>query len=157
LRSCQRQTKPVTRAPRPSPSRSSPDHHRPGRHSPLTELLESAEQLGVDLEVDGELLLVVWNLSHVPIYRQNGKISGFSAGDPRDGTLFALFVDPNWEGRGIGQVLLPLACATLRQAGHKRITLGTEPGTRAERFYRRNGWAFVGNKPNGEILFRLDI
>lgn len=75
----------------------SPDHYRPGRHSPLTELLESAEQLGVDLEVDGELLLVVWNLSHVPIYRQNGKISGFSAGDPRDGTLFALVVDPNWE------------------------------------------------------------
>ena len=95
--------------------------------------------------------------STIWIWVENGKSYGFSAGDPRDGTIFALFVDPNWEGRGIGQALLPLACATLRQAGHKRITLGTEPGTRVERFYRRNGWASVGNKANGEILFRLDI
>jgi GNAT superfamily N-acetyltransferase len=102
---------------------------------------------------------IQWFIDNSTIWTwvEDGKIYGFSAGDPRDGTIFALFVDPNWEGRGIGQALLSLACATLRQAGHKRITLGTGPGTRAEQFYRRNGWASVGNKANGEILFRLDI
>jgi GNAT superfamily N-acetyltransferase len=88
---------------------------------------------------------------------EDAQIHGFSAGDPRDGTIFALFVDPSREGRGIGQALIALACATLRQAGHKTATLGTEPGTRAEQFYRRNGWTSFGHKPNGEILFRLDI
>jgi GNAT superfamily N-acetyltransferase len=102
---------------------------------------------------------IQWFIDNSAIWTwvEDGQIYGFSAGDPRDGTIFALFVDPNREGRGIGQALLALACATLRHAGHKAITLGTEPGTRAERFYRRNGWTSVGHKPNGEILFRLDI
>ncbi len=102
---------------------------------------------------------IQWFIDNSAIWTwvEDGQIHGFSAGDPQDGTIFALFVDPNWEGRGIGQALLALACATLRKAGHKTITLGTEPATRAERFYRRNGWTSVGNKSNGEILFRLDI
>jgi ribosomal protein S18 acetylase RimI-like enzyme len=45
---------------------------------------------------------------------EDEQIVGFSAGDPRDGTIWALFVDPSREGRGIAQILLPLACATLR-------------------------------------------
>jgi GNAT superfamily N-acetyltransferase len=102
---------------------------------------------------------IQWFIDNASIWTwvEDGQIYGFSTGDPRDGTIFALFVDPCREGRGIGQALISLACATLRQAGHKTATLGTEPGTRAERFYRRNGWTSFGHKSNGEILFRLDI
>jgi ribosomal protein S18 acetylase RimI-like enzyme len=102
---------------------------------------------------------IQWFIDNSTIWTwvEDGQICGFSAGDPRDGTIFALFVDPCREGRGIGQALISLACATLRQAGHTTVTLGTEPGTRAERFYRRNGWISFGHKSNGEILFRLDI
>jgi GNAT superfamily N-acetyltransferase len=102
---------------------------------------------------------IQWFIDNSTIWTwaEDGQVHGFSAGDPRDGTIFALFVDPSREGRGVGQALIALACATLRQAGHKTATLGTEPGTRAERFYRRNGWTSFGHKPNGEILFRLDI
>ena len=102
---------------------------------------------------------IQWFIDNSTIWTwvEDGQICGISAGDSRDGTVFALFVEPTREGRGIGQALVVLACDTLRQAGHKTITLGTEPGTRAERFYRRNGWASVGHKENGEILFRLDI
>jgi GNAT superfamily N-acetyltransferase len=102
---------------------------------------------------------IQWFIDNSTIWtwEEDAQIHGFSAGDPRDGTIFALFVDPSREGRGIGQALIALACATLRQAGHKTATLGTEPGTRAEQFYRRNGWTSFGHKPNGEILFRLDI
>ena len=94
--------------------------------------------------------------STVWIWLESGQIYGFSAGDPRDGSIWALFVDPSHEGRGIGQTLIAAACGTIHQAGHETVTLGTEPGTRAERFYRRNGWVSSGHKANGEILFRLE-
>src|SRR5262245_48970474 len=58
---------------------------------------------------------VEWIFDHSTfwVWEEGGAIQGFSAGDPRDGSIFALFVDPSWEGRGIGRALLPLACQTL--------------------------------------------
>jgi GNAT superfamily N-acetyltransferase len=91
------------------------------------------------------------------VWTEAGRVQGFSAGDPRKGTIFALFVDPDWERRGIGQALLPLACATLRRAGHRSAQLVTEPETRAERFYRRNGWTEIGRQSDGQIIFRKAI
>ena len=57
---------------------------------------------------------IQWFIDNSTIWTwaEDGQIHGFSAGDPRDGTIFALFVDPDREGRGIGQALLALACAT---------------------------------------------
>ena len=68
------------------------------------------------------------------VWVEDGMIQGFSAGDPRNGEIFALFADPAHEGRGIGRALIAMACATLRAAGHDAATLSTQPGTRAERF-----------------------
>ena len=65
------------------------------------------------------------------LWMENGDIQGFSAADPRDGSIFALFVHPAYEGRGIGQRLLPLACQTLKAAGYQTATLTTGPSTRA--------------------------
>jgi len=90
------------------------------------------------------------------VWTQDGRIQGFSAGDPRDGSIFALFVDPAYEGRGIGQKLLPLACETLKAAGYQAATLTTEPSTRAEKFYRRNGWSEIGRQ-DGQIVLRKEI
>jgi len=36
-------------------------------------------------------------------------------------------------------------------------TLSTDPGTRAERFYRENGWEETGRQDNGEIIFRKPL
>jgi GNAT superfamily N-acetyltransferase len=83
-----------------------------------------------------------------------GQLQGFSAGDPRDGSIWALFVDPPHEGRGIGRILLACACRTVRSAGFSTATLNTEPGTRAERFYRMNGWIETGRSAKGEIVFQ---
>src|SRR5258707_15532560 len=74
---------------------------------------------------------------------EDGLIQGFSAADPRDGTIFALFVHPSYEGRGIGRALLPMACRRLRDSGYAVATLTTEAGTPAERFYRRDGWTKI--------------
>src|SRR5690349_5858228 len=66
----------------------------------------------------------------------DGSFTGFSAGDVRDGSIWALFVAPGHEGKGIGRALLKVACDALRAAGHRAATLSTDPGTRAERHYR---------------------
>jgi GNAT superfamily N-acetyltransferase len=100
-----------------------------------------------------------WFIDHAAfwLWEEDGMVAGFSAGDPRDGTIFALFVDPAWGGRGVGQLLLSLACETLRDAGHKIARLDTEAQTRADRFYRRNGWSDIGRKPDGQIVFEKAI
>ena len=78
------------------------------------------------------------------VWVEDGQVQGFSDGDPSDGTIWALFVAPAFEGRCIGRTLLALACGTLRGAGHEMARLNTEAGTRAERSYRTNGWMAVG-------------
>ena len=87
-------------------------------------------------------------------WEEDGAIQGFSAADPRDGTIFALFVHPSYEGRGIGRALLPMACQSLRDSGHAIAALTTEAGTRAERFYRLDGWTEIGRQGDGQIVFQ---
>jgi GNAT superfamily N-acetyltransferase len=102
---------------------------------------------------------VLWQIAHSPIHLwdERGSIKGFSAGDPRDGSIFALFVDPAFEGQGIGQVLILAACRSLAAAGHRIARLSTDPGTRAERFYLRNGWLAKGLDARGEMVFEKEI
>src|SRR5262249_30100043 len=88
------------------------------------------------------------------VWEEEGAVQGFSAADPRDGTIFALFVHPSYEGRGIGRASLPMACQILRDRGHAVATLTTEAHTRAERFYRRDGWTKAGQQDDGQIVFQ---
>jgi GNAT superfamily N-acetyltransferase len=88
------------------------------------------------------------------VWDESGQILGFSASDTRDGTIWALFVDPASERRGIGRALFDEACDTLRRSGHRTAMLTTDPGTRAERFYRAAGWKAVGTSSRGELIFR---
>jgi GNAT superfamily N-acetyltransferase len=82
-------------------------------------------------------------------------IVGFSMADDTDGSIFALFVRPSDEGRGVGTRLLDLAVQWLSTRGRRVITLTTAPGTRASAFYARRGWIDVGTQPNGEVRFEL--
>ena len=91
------------------------------------------------------------------VWEEDGRILGFSAADTRDGTIWALFIDPGHEGRGIGRALLAKACDVLRQAGHGTATLGTDPDTRADRFYRKAGWTALNVDERGEQIFRLSL
>ena len=88
------------------------------------------------------------------VWEEGGAVQGFSVADPRDGTIFGLFIHPDYEGRGLGRALLPLACEDLRATGFTAATLTTGPGTRAERFYRTNGWEETGRQDDGQIIFR---
>jgi GNAT superfamily N-acetyltransferase len=100
-----------------------------------------------------------WHIAHAPVHvwEDGGVIKGMSAGDPRDGSIWALFVDPAYEGGGIGQALILAACRSIAAAGHRMAKLSTEPGTRAERFYVRNGWLAKGYTERGEAIFIKEL
>lgn len=85
----------------------------------------------------------------------DGQVAGFAAGDPRDGTIWALFVDPKLEGEGLGAVLLVKVCEDLVTDGHTVLRLSTDPGTKAARLYRKLGWQEQGLLPDGEMAFSL--
>src|SRR5688572_19872404 len=87
---------------------------------------------------------------------ERGEVIAFAIGDARDGNIWALFVDPEHEGRGHGRRLHDEMVAWLFSRGLERLWLGTEPKTRAERFYARAGWIDKGLQANGERRFELE-
>jgi GNAT superfamily N-acetyltransferase len=74
----------------------------------------------------------------------DGRIVGFSIGNAQTGNIWALFVDPEHQGRGHGKRLHGEMIRWLWSQGLKELWLTTGPGTRAQRFYEMNGWRFVG-------------
>jgi GNAT superfamily N-acetyltransferase len=84
---------------------------------------------------------------------EGGEVAAFAVGDARDGNIWALFVEPRFEGRGYGRRLHDEMVAWLFSRGLTRLWLATEPDTRAERFYRRAGWIDCGLLPSGERRF----
>jgi len=71
----------------------------------------------------------------------DGVTVAFSYANRLDGSIWALFVDPAHEGKGLARVLLGLATAWLFDTGFAEITLETGAGTRADDFYARQGWS----------------
>jgi GNAT superfamily N-acetyltransferase len=97
---------------------------------------------------------VVWFVDNpgIFVWEEGGKVVGFSAADPRNGNIFALFVERAYEGRGIGRALFGRACEVLNEAGCPRMWLTTWPSTRAEHFYHRAGWRVTGTE-DGNLVF----
>lgn len=82
----------------------------------------------------------------------DGVPVGFSMADVEDGCVFAAFVLPEFEGRGLGRSLMGKAEAFLFQY-HQTIWLETAEATRASGFYRTLGWQPVENLPEGDVRF----
>ncbi|HEX6929769.1 MAG TPA: GNAT family N-acetyltransferase [Gammaproteobacteria bacterium] len=64
----------------------------------------------------------------------DGVIRGFAIGNRLTGNIWALFVEPGFEQRGIGRDLHDAMLAWLKEAGCTRLWLATERGTRADSF-----------------------
>lgn len=79
---------------------------------------------------------------------------GFAMVDLDEGELFALFIRPNFEARGIGRLLLQQAEQALFQH-HALIHLTTDgdEATRANGFYRRHGWLASGAVDDRDVRF----
>lgn len=84
-----------------------------------------------------------------------GEVVGFSCGRLKQGDVWALFIDRAHEGKGIGNKLMELLETWMFANGCREVKLSTEPGTRAEKLYRRRGWEALGLNKNGEMEFRL--
>lgn len=70
----------------------------------------------------------------------DGVIVAFAYAERDKASIWALFVRPGHEGQGLGSRLLKLAVDWLFGLGHRSVTLGTTPDTRADRFYAAQGW-----------------
>jgi GNAT superfamily N-acetyltransferase len=89
------------------------------------------------------------------VVEEHGEVVAFSMADARVGTVFALFVRPEAEGRGFGRALLGAAEAWLFGAGCETIWLqtGREPHLRAHRLYRAAGWELVGPADHEDVRY----
>lgn len=85
----------------------------------------------------------------------DGRVVGFSVGRVPERDIWALFVDPEHERRGIGRALCAAATGWLFERGVAVVELSTTPGTRADRFYREAGWQRGETNAKGEVLYRL--
>ena len=83
------------------------------------------------------------------------EIAGFSIADRASGSIFALFVLPAHERRGIGSRLHDLALGWLWQNNAERVWLTTDPQSKAARFYERRGWRVTGATDHGDMRYEI--
>ena len=82
-------------------------------------------------------------------------IVGFAIVSITDHNVWALFIQPVFEKKGIGRRLHNEMIGWYFNQTAETIWLGTAPGTRAEAFYRKAGWKEVGIHGKGEIKFEM--
>jgi GNAT superfamily N-acetyltransferase len=85
----------------------------------------------------------------------DGRIVGFAIADEDRRSVWALFVDPMFEGQGAGRLLHAALVGAMFAGGAGELRLSTDPGTRAERFYRTAGWEPTGETSGREVGYRL--
>jgi GNAT superfamily N-acetyltransferase len=86
----------------------------------------------------------------------DGELVGFSIVDLQENNVWALFLLPDYEGLGIGKQLHRLMLDWYFAKTRQTIWLGTSPGTRAEKFYRKAGWRPAGMHGSDELKFEMD-
>ncbi|MDI6957405.1 GNAT family N-acetyltransferase [Pantoea sp. Pa-EAmG] len=98
---------------------------------------EEMRRIGVTENVVADLI----EKSHCAwVETDDEKIIGFSMILPDEACLFAAFVLPEYEGRGIGRRLVELAEKELFRH-HEIAWLETDKKSRAAKFYIHLGWA----------------
>ncbi|MET8597015.1 GNAT family N-acetyltransferase [Streptomyces althioticus] len=86
---------------------------------------------------------------------RDGRVLGFTTvdGQPPEGAVGMMFVDPEALGQGIGRALFAHALGSARDAGFRRLTIDADPN--AESFYRAMGAVRIGETPSGSIPGRV--
>jgi GNAT superfamily N-acetyltransferase len=87
------------------------------------------------------------------VCEEDGKIHGVAIVDLLGNNVWALFVDPASERKGIGSQLQMLMLDWYFKNKDEDIWLSTEKGSRAESFYCSSGWKQAGFTKSGEMKF----
>ena len=87
----------------------------------------------------------------------NHQIVGFSIADLKGNNIWALFITPEYEKKGIGKELHETMLNWYFKQTKDTVWLGTSPHTRAENFYRAAGWKETGTHGKGEIKFEMSF
>ena len=82
-------------------------------------------------------------------------IVGFAIVSVTDNNVWALFIQPGYDKKGIGKKLHDDMMDWYFSQTSTTIWLGTSQGTRAEQFYRKAGWIEVGIHEKAEVKFEL--
>ena len=90
------------------------------------------------------------------VAEEEGRIVAFSIADREKSTIFALFVLPEYEGRGLGTELLARAVNWLWDHEADVLWLTTGSGARAAHFYERAGWTRTGADASGRAPLRAE-
>ena len=108
-------------------------------HDSVAALLDSGEVRGWCALVDSEVV-------------------GFSLATNDSREINALFVLPEFSGRGYGQALLDIAVHHLRRMAPGTVRLRTDPEMPAYRFYTKRGWRDTGEKhtDSSDVFLELD-
>ncbi|WP_247234803.1 GNAT family N-acetyltransferase [Telluribacter sp. SYSU D00476] len=107
------------------------------------------------LVTEAHYLTILHNGGKGWICEADGRLVGFSIVDMKHRNIWALFVDPAYEKKGIGRRLHDLMLDWSFGQPIDRLWLGTEPGSRADAFYEKAGWVKAGTQPNGEVRYEM--
>lgn len=85
------------------------------------------------------------------------ELVGFSIVDMKESNVWALFVKPDFEHKGIGKHLHKLMLNWYFKQTQHTLWLNTAPNTRAIAFYKKAGWNEVGMHGSSEIKFEMNF
>ena len=89
------------------------------------------------------------------VCENDGTIIGFAIADLIDNNIWALFVHPDFEGNGIGKILHDTMMDWYFTQQKEIVWLSTDANTKAEKFYRKQGWKETGMYGKTEIKFEM--
>jgi ribosomal protein S18 acetylase RimI-like enzyme len=125
------------------------DLHRRSRASAYAHILSPQALADGRTQPLGEWWQERWkweqDTHRLTIAEENGKIAGFSyvgpSEEPDAAELYAIHVDPEHIGTGIGRKLMMHAeCQLVEVGGVRGVLWVLEDNSRARRFYERGGW-----------------
>ncbi|MDF2176810.1 GNAT family N-acetyltransferase [Aliiglaciecola sp. CAU 1673] len=87
----------------------------------------------------------------------DGLVVGFAYLNLTDDSVWALFVSPQYEGRGVGRQLMDTLLAYSRDNNIGGLSLSTGANTRADAFYQAQGWQRGDMLDDGEVCFSLAL
>lgn len=86
----------------------------------------------------------------------NETVVGFAIADLVEHNIWALFLHPDFEKKGIGKQLHDAMMDWYFQQTPVTVWLSTAPDTRAAAFYKKAGWTENGTYGKGELKFEME-